>query len=119
MDNRVTFLNYWPKWDTYATDVESIDISAYVPETAKLVHGFMGLSAGTAAKKMKVSATSSGTTITVGALCDAQGTGDTGYGVSGSKEFTLPLLTAQTIWWVTESTDNIYAIGITGYTDDL
>ena len=119
MGDRVAFNTYWPKWDTHATDVEAIDISIYAPSTAKLVHGFMGLSAGTAAKKMKVSATSSGVTIKVGALCDAQGTGDASYGVSGSKDFTLPLLTAQTIWWATESTADIYAIGITGYTDDL
>jgi len=119
MGDRVAFNTYWPKWDTHATDVEAIDISIYAPSTAKLVHGFMGLSAGTAAKKMKVSATSSGVTIKVGALCDAQGTGDASYGVSGSKDFTLPLLTAQTIWWATESTADIYAVGIDGYTDDL
>ena len=119
MGDKVTFNTYWPKWDSHATGVEAIDLARYVPTTAKLVHGHMGLSAGTAAKKMKVSATSSGVTIKVGALCDAQGTGDASYGVSGSKDFTLPLLTAQTIWWATESTADIYAVGITGFTDDL
>lgn len=118
MGDKVTFNYDLLKWDTHATGVESIDISGYVPVTAKLVHGAMGLSAGTAAKKMYVAA-NSGATIRVGALCDAQGTGDINYGASGSKDFTLPLLTAQTIWWATESTADIFAIGITGYTDDL
>jgi hypothetical protein len=118
MGDRVTYNSYWPKWDTHATGVEAIDLANYAPATAKLIHGHMGLSAGTAAKKMYVSAVA-GATMKVGALCDAQGTGDSDYGVSGSKDFTLPLLTAQTIWWATESTADIYAVGITGYTDDL
>lgn len=118
MGDRVTYNSYWPKWDTHATGVEAIDLANYAPATAKLIHGHMGLSAGTAAKKMYVSAVA-GATMKVGALCDAQGTGDASYGVSGSKDFTLPLLTAQTIWWATESTADIYAVGIVGYTDDL
>lgn len=118
MGDRVTYNSYWPKWDTHATGVEAIDLANYAPATAKLIHGHMGLSAGTAAKKMYVSAVA-GATMKVGALCDAQGTGDSDYGVSGSKDFTLPLLTAQTIWWATESTADIYAVGITGFTDDI
>ena len=118
MGDRATYNTYWPKWDSHATGVEAIDLARYVPTTAKLVHGHMGLSAGTAAKKMYVSAVA-GATIKVGALCDAQGTGDAAYGVSGAKDFVLPLLTAQTIWWATESTADIYAVGIVGYTDDL
>lgn len=118
MGDRATYNTYWPAWDSHATGVEAIDLTRYVPTTAKLVHGHMGLSAGTAAKKMYVSAVA-GSTIKVGALCDAQGTGDAAYGVSGAKDFVLPLLTAQTIWWATESTADIYAVGIVGYTDDL
>jgi hypothetical protein len=118
MGDKVTIAVIWSKFDSHATAVDSIDISSSVPDTAKLVHGFMGLSAGTASKMMYVAAESTGN-LRVGALCDAQGTGDTGYGVSGSKDFTLPLLTAQTIWWKTEGTSDIYAIGISGFTDDL
>lgn len=118
MGDRATYNTYWPKWDSHATGVEAIDLANYAPVTAKLIHGHMGLSAGTAAKKMYVSAVA-GATIKVGALCDAQGTGDAAYGVSGAKDFVLPLLTAQTIWWATESTADIYAVGITGFTDDL
>lgn len=118
MGDRATYNTYWPKWDSHATGVEAIDLARYVPTTAKLVHGHIGLSAGTTARKMYVSAVA-GSTIKVGALCDAQGTGDADYGISGAKDFVLPILTAQTIWWATETTGDVYAIGITGYTDDL
>lgn len=118
MNDKVTYNLQWPKWDTHATGTESIDISVYVPDTAKLVQGVIGLSSGTSPKLMAVSA-NSGATIKVGSLCDAQGTGSTSYGVSGSKDFELPMLTAHTIWWITESTGDIYALGISGFTDDL
>lgn len=118
MGDKVMLNTSWVKWNQHSSGWKEVDLSMCVPPTAKLVHGVMGLSSGDYAKKMKVSATSSGT-ITVGALCDASGTGDTAYGVSGAKDFTLPLLTQQTIWWFTETTGNAYAIGITGFTDDL
>lgn len=118
MGDRVTYNTNWIKWDTNNNSYTSIPLTAVVPATAKMVHGSMGLSAGTTAHKMAV-ASNSGGTIKVGALCDAQGTGHTDYGVSGSKNFTLPLITPQTIWWKTETTDNIYAVGIEGFTDDL
>jgi hypothetical protein len=58
--------------------------------------------------------------IKIGALSDAAGTGDQTYdAVSGPTMFTLPLITAQTIYWRTETTDNVYALGIAGFTDDL
>lgn len=118
MGENVILNTYWVKWDQHSSGWEEVDLSVRVPPTAKLVHGVMGLTVAGNPKKMKVSATSSGT-ITVGALCDDAGTGDTAYGVSGSKDFTLPLLTPQTIWWMTQTTADIYAIGIAGFTDDL
>lgn len=118
MGENVILNTYWVRWNQHSSGWEAVDLSMRVPPTAKIVHGVIGLSSGDTAKKMKVSATSSGT-LAVGALCDAAGTGDKAYGVSGSKDFTLPLLTQQTIWWATGTTGNVYAIGITGFTDDL
>src|SRR5574343_40821 len=118
MNDNVRFDTNWPKWEknqynTYG----SIDVSRYLAPTAKLVYGVMGLSSGTTARKMVVSADNLGY-IRVGALCDAQGAGDQGYGPSGAKDFMLPVLTPQTIWWKTETDSNIYAIGLVGFTDD-
>lgn len=118
MGDKVVYNTLYPKWDTNNSTYTSIDISPYVPPTAKLVHGVMGLSSGSTARKMAVAAIPTGT-IKVGALCNAAGTGDQNYGVSGSKDFTLPLITAQTIWWITETTGDVYALGIEGFTDDL
>lgn len=119
MGDLVTYNIQWVKWDSYADSAnESIDVSACIPTTAKLIHGTMGLSAGTTARKMRVSANGAGA-IWAGALCDAQGTGDVDFGVSGEKNFTLPILASQTLYWSTETNNDIYAVGITGYTDDL
>ncbi len=121
MGDRITFNTRWVKWNEHVADiaaVDEVDVSDFVPATAKLVHGVIGLSDGTSVRKMWV-ASNADTTVRVGALCDAQGTGDISYGVSGSKDFTLPMLTAQTLWWYTETTGAIYALGINGFTDDL
>jgi hypothetical protein len=121
MNDKIIYNVQWPKWDTHAESIlETFDIAAYVPDTAKLVHGCMGLSAGTTARNMLVSCDSNGY-INVGAICDAQGTGVTSIGVSGSKDFTLPMLTAHTLYWSTDTgtSADIFAVGITGYTDDL
>ena len=121
MGDRITFNTRWVKWNEHVADiavVDEVDVSDFVPATAKLVHGVIGLSDGTSARKMWVASNAS-TTVRVGALCDAQGTGDISYGVSGSKDFTLPMLTAQTLWWYTETTAAHYALGINGFTDDL
>jgi hypothetical protein len=118
MNDRITYNTSWFKWDNHSTGYESLDLSNYVPATAKLVYGSMGLSDGTTPRKMAVSSDDSGL-IKVGALCDAQGTGHASYGVSGSKDFVLPLVTAQTIWWNTETDNHVYAIGVNGFTDDL
>ena len=121
MGDRITFNTRWVKWNEHVADiaaVDEVDVSDFVPATAKLVHGVIGLSDGTSARKMWV-ASNADTTVRVGALCDAQGTGDISYGVSGSKDFTLPMLTAQTLWWYTETTAAHYALGINGFTDDL
>jgi hypothetical protein len=121
MGDRITFNTRWVKWNEHVADiavVDEVDVSDFVPATAKLVHGVIGLSDGTSVRKMWV-ASNADTTVRVGALCDAQGTGDISYGVSGSKDFTLPMLTAQTLWWYTETTAAHYALGINGFTDDL
>ena len=119
MGDKVVSIVLWLKWDTHATDIEETAIAAYIPATAKLVHGMIGLSSGSSPRKLYVASDANGY-IKVGSLSDASGTGDQVYdGISGSKDFTLPILTAQTIWWATESTADIYAVGITGYTDDL
>jgi hypothetical protein len=121
MGDRITFNTRWVKWNEHVADiaaVDEVDVSDFVPATAKLVHGVIGLSDGTSARKMWVASNAS-TTVRVGAVCDAQGTGDISYGVSGSKDFTLPMLTAQTLWWYTETTAAHYALGINGFTDDL
>lgn len=119
MNDVVRYGVQWPKWDTKQYNTfGTVDVSRYVPPTAKLVHGIIGLSSGTSARKMVVASDSLGY-IRVGALCDSAGTGDQGYGVSGSKDFILPMLTSQTIWWKTETNSNIYAIGLVGFTDDL
>ena len=121
MGDRITFNTRWVKWNEHVADiavVDEVDVSDFVPATAKLVHGVIGLSDGVSARKMWVASNAS-TTVRVGALCDAQGTGDISYGVSGSKDFTLPMLTAQTLWWYTETTNDVYALGINGFTDDL
>ena len=121
MGDRITFNTRWVKWNEHVADiaaVDEVDVSDFVPATAKLVHGVIGLSGGTSARKMWVASNAS-TTVRVGAVCDAQGTGDISYGVSGSKDFTLPMLTAQTLWWYTETTAAHYALGINGFTDDL
>lgn len=118
MGDKVTYSTLWIAWDSHATGTEAINLQYIIPATAKMMHGCMGLSSGTTARKMRV-ASDSTPYIYVGGLCDAQGTGNTDYGVSGSKDFSLPVLTAQTIYWTTETTGDIYAVGITGYTDDL
>ena len=118
MGDRITYNTIWMKWDSYNDSYTPVDISAGVPATAKMVHGVIGLSSGSTARKMAV-ASDSGGLIKVGSLCDAQGTGDVNYGVSGSKNFSLPILTTQTIWWKTETTGNVYALGVEGFTDDL
>lgn len=120
MNDVVTYNVQWPKWDTHVTTpatFEEVNLASYVPPTAKMVHGVMGLSAGVAAKKMRVAADAG--VVYIGALCDAAGTGDQAFGVSGSKDFKLPMPTAQKLWWDTETNTDIYAVGITGYTDDL
>jgi len=121
MGDRITFNTRWVKWNEHVADiaaVDEVDVSDFVPATAKLVHGVIGLSDGVSARKMWVASDAS-TAVRVGAVCDAQGTGDISYGVSGSKDFTLPMLTAQTLWWYTETTAENYALGINGFTDDL
>jgi len=118
MGDRAYYTILWNKWDTHpASNPTAISVASLVPTTAKLIHGVMGMSAGAAARKMRVSADAA-EAIAVGALCDNVGTGDANYGVSGSKDFTLPIL-GSSIYWSTETTADEYAIGITGYTDDL
>lgn len=120
MGDKVVSIALWLKWDDHAdANPEEVTLIAYVPATAKMVHGIIGLSAGTTVRKMYVASDVDGY-IKVGSLSDAAGTGDAAYdGISGSKDFSLPLLTAQTIWWRTETTNDVYALGISGFTDDL
>ena len=121
MGDKVFYNTQWAKWNEHVVDTASSDIlaiSTYVPSTAKLVHGVFGVSAGTTARNMYVAADFF-SVIKVGALCGADGTASTDYGPGGSKDFTLPLLTAQYIWWWTATTGTAYALGINGFTDDL
>ena len=118
MDNKVVYNTQWPKFASHAGSVnESVDITAYIPATAKLVHGTFGLSE--AETKYMYVASDTALKIRVVALCHGAGTGSAVVGATGSKDFTLPILTAQTIWWGTEGASDVYALGITGFTDDL
>jgi len=118
MDNKVVYNTQWPKFASHAGSVnESVDITAYIPATAKLVHGTFGLSE--AETKYMYVASDTALKIRVVALCHGAGTGSAVVGATGSKDFTLPILTAQTIWWGTEGASDVYALGISGFTDDL
>lgn len=119
MGDRVTYSIQWAKWDTHPSLwPEEIDLTNYVPATAKMVHGVIGISSGSTAGKIRVSPDSGGV-ILVGAWSDGQGSADQNYGVAGSKDFSLPLWETQTMYWGTGNTSDIYAVGIVGFTDDL
>jgi len=121
MNDRV-YLNL----NTYLSDaapvsagvLQTYDISARIPVTAKMVHGVMGTTtAASGLKGIKVAADSGGL-IFVGATIVA-GSYKVDYGFVDCVPFSLPVLTAQTIWWTASTTGSIYGIGIIGYTDDL
>ena len=98
--------------------LETRDIADRIPATAKMMHGFLGITTNaTGLKGMKVASDASGG-IVVGATLNP-GTYDVDYGFVDAFRFSLPVLTAQTIWWTAVSTASIYALAITGYTDDL
>ena len=102
----------------YAGVLEAWDISANIPATAKMMHGNIGItSTGTGLKAMRVSADSDNN-IAVGATFNP-GNYDTTYGFVDAVKFSLPVLVAQTIYWTASTTNSIYALQITGFTDDL
>ncbi len=93
---------------------QSLDISNHIPTTAKVVHGTIGTSSALPGMVgVGVSAGASSIEISF-----SLASGDAVYGLTGA-EFTLPVLTTQTIWWRAHTTDAIYAMSITGFQDDL
>ena len=102
-----------------AGDLESVDISAYVPPTAKAVTGMLGGTVADATiRGVKVSSDSAGTKSLLSATIKAENR-VAGYGPGSSLSFTIPIITAQTIWWTASSTGSIYGMYITAYQDDL
>jgi hypothetical protein len=93
---------------------QSLSIANHIPTTAKVVHGMIGTSSALPGM-VGVGVSAGASSI---AISFSLASGDAVYGLTGA-EFTLPVLTTQTIWWRAHTTDAIYAMSITGFQDDI
>lgn len=102
----------------FADTWESVSLAVVLPPTAIQVFGYFGLSTNpTVARGMGIASDSSGGSYIMTSL-DAGGI-VAGYNTRSLIHFDLPLITAQTMWWKASSTQSVYYLKVTGYTDDI
>jgi hypothetical protein len=98
---------------------ESIDLSAFIPPSAKSMQGYMGTSqVCTARKAMAISPDSSGVwggcTATFMANADASL-----WGFYNSVYYDIPISESQVAYWIASTDDEIYGLSIISFQDDL
>jgi hypothetical protein len=98
----------------------SISMTNYIPATATMWYGYMGRDALQVGQSGMAVAADSGGTFSVAITLGSASAPTAGYGPSDPCYFVLPVLTAQTCYWkASQHNYHCYAIGITGFVDDI
>lgn len=112
--NNVLFMDTAP---AVADTWESISLAAAAPPTAKSVTGYMGTSVSNAGYKgIGIASDSGGGVANFATIVSGS---DDILGAVTPLFFDLPIETSQTLWWKASTTDAIYALYLTSFTDDL
>jgi hypothetical protein len=102
---------------TIANTLQSVDLSAFIPPTAKVVIGAIGGRANAAGYKgVEICSDDSGL---IGHIYGSINPANAITGLVDGVHFEIPVLTSQTIWWSASTDEAIYGMRIIAFIDDL